>query len=191
MGPRSRPSRSPQPVVNPIGLRRIQRYLLPSERAVIVTRRHWAVVVEPVVVAFLAVALSGLMVARVGDRAPFLVNLVALSALALVVRAVWLLLQYWWDWFVVTDARLLLTYGLLTRRVAVMPLTKVTDMSYNVSLLGRVTGYGEFVFESAGQEQALHKVNYLGRSDTLFEVLSEELFGEHGIATRARRRYDD
>ena len=84
-----------------------------------------------------------------------------------------------------------LTYGVLTRRVAVMPLTKVTDMSYNVTLVGRLLSYGQFVFESAGQEQALHKVAYLGRSDVLFEVLSEELFGEQGIAIRSRRRYDD
>ena len=72
-----------------------------------------------------------------------------------------------------------------------MPLTKVTDMSYNVSVVGRFVGYGEFVFESAGQEQALHKVTYLGRSQTLFAVLSEELFGEQGIMPRTRRRHDD
>jgi len=49
-------------------------------------------------------------------------------------------------------------------------------------------GYGEFVFESAGQEQALRTVNYLGRSNELFAVLSNELFGEHGIASSRRRR---
>ncbi|GAA4350582.1 PH domain-containing protein [Angustibacter luteus] len=190
VGPRSR---APQPALNPIGLRRVQRYLLPSERAVIVTRRHWAVVAVPVAEALLGIIVSGIAVGKIGDAAPFLVNVIALAAIALVLRALWRVVEYWWDWFVVTDSRLLLTQGLLTRRVAVMPLTKVTDMSYNVSMLGRVFGYGEFVFESAGQEQALHKVTYLGRSDVLFAVLSEELFGEQGIVARTRRRatYDE
>ena len=44
------------------------------------------------------------------------------------------------------------------------------------------------MFESAGQEQALRTVNYLGRSNELFAVLSNELFGEHGIASSRRRR---
>ncbi|WP_426564038.1 PH domain-containing protein [Angustibacter sp. McL0619] len=189
VGPRR--TRTPQPALNPIGLRRVHRYLLPSERAVIVTRRHWAVVAEPALVAVLGIILSGVVIGWIGDAAPFLVNVVALGALALCLRAVWRIGEYWWDWFVVTDARLLLTQGLLTRRVAVMPLTKVTDMSYNVSMVGRVLGYGEFVFESAGQEQALHKVTYLGRSNVLFAVLSEQLFGEGGIVPRTRRRWDD
>ena len=181
----------PQAVLHPVGLRRVQRYLLPTERAVIVTRRHWAVVAEPVIVAFLGIVLAGMVTARIGDRLPLLVDVVALGAVALCVRAAYRVAEYWWDWFVVTDARLLLTQGLYTRKVAVMPLTKVTDMSYNVSMVGRLVGYGEFVFESAGQEQALHKVTYLGRSNLLFAVLSEQLFGEGGILPRARRRWDD
>ncbi len=52
----------------------------------------------------------------------------------------------------------MLNYGVFTRRVAMMPLMKVTDMSYNRSVLGRLVGYGEFVLESAGQEQALRTV---------------------------------
>ena len=75
-----------------------------------------------------------------------------------------------------------------------MPLTKVTDMSYNVSMLGRVLGYGEFVFESAGPGAgAAHGRATWAGPDVLFAVLSEELFGEHGIVARTRRRgtYDE
>src|SRR5690349_11949810 len=103
----------PQAVLHPVGLRRVQRYLLPT-------------------------VLAGIVTARVGDRFPLLVDVVALGAVALCLRAVYKVAEYWWDWFVVTDARLLLTQGLYTRKVAVMPLTKVTDMSYNVSILGRL-----------------------------------------------------
>lgn len=170
------------------GLARVSRYLLPTERAVITTRRHWVVVVEPVVSAVAGVVLASIGVAKVGDDVPLLTDVLALAAVALLLRVLWRLVEYRRDWFVVTDERLLLTYGVVTRRVAIMPLTKVTDMSYNVSLLGQMLRYGEFVFESAGQEQALHSVNYLARSDQLFAVLSNELFGEHGIISSRRRR---
>ena len=39
-----------------------------------------------------------------------------------------------------------------------MPLTKVTDMSFKRSFPGRLLGYGEFIVESAGQDQALRNV---------------------------------
>jgi membrane protein YdbS with pleckstrin-like domain len=174
--------------VSPQGLHQVRRYLLPSERPVITTRRHWVVVVEPILSTALGVTVSTWAADAVGDSVPLLVNVVLLATVALLLRLLWKVWEYRRDWFVVTDERLLLTYGLLTRRVAIMPLTKVTDMSYNVSLAGRVLGYGEFVFESAGQDQALHTVNYLGRSQELFAVLSTELFGEHGIASSRRRR---
>jgi uncharacterized membrane protein YdbT with pleckstrin-like domain len=179
--------------VSPAGLRQVERYLLPSERAVIATRRHWAMIAEPVASSVLAVLLAAWGVVQVGDAFPFLVNVITLAAIAVLVRMLWKLYEYRRDWFVVTDERLLLTYGIITRRVAIMPLTKVTDMSYNVSVLGRLLGYGEFVFESAGQEQALHSVSFLGRSQFLFAVLSEELFGPRGIVSsrRFRPRYDD
>ncbi|KQX61694.1 PH domain-containing protein [Angustibacter sp. Root456] len=179
--------------VSPAGLRQVERYLLPSERAVIATRRHWAMIAEPVASSVLAVLLAGWGVVQVGDAFPFLVNVITLAAVAVLLRMLWRLYEYRRDWFVVTDERLLLTYGIITRRVAIMPLTKVTDMSYNVSVLGRLLGYGEFVFESAGQEQALHSVSFLGRSQFLFAVLSEELFGPRGIVSsrRFRPRFDD
>jgi membrane protein YdbS with pleckstrin-like domain len=175
------------------GLRQVERYLLPTERAVITTRRHWAMIAEPVASAVLAVVAAGWGVVQVGDAFALLVNVITLAAVIVLVRMLWKLYEYRRDWFVVTDERLLLTYGIITRRVAIMPLTKVTDMSYNVSVLGRVLGYGEFVFESAGQEQALHSVNFLGRSQFLFSVLSEELFGPRGIVSsrRFRPRFDD
>lgn len=184
---------APPAPVSELGRRQVERYLLPTERPVITTRRHPAMIAEPVTSAVVGVVLAGLVVVKVGDSFSLLTDVVALASLVLVLRMLWQLYEWRRDWFVVTDERLLLTYGVLTRRVAVMPLSKVTDMSYNVSVMGRLLRYGEFVFESAGQEQALHKVNYLARSQYLFAVLSRELFGPQGIASsrRFRPRLDD
>jgi membrane protein YdbS with pleckstrin-like domain len=163
--------------VSPQGLAQVRRYLLRTERPVITTRRHWIVVVEPVLSAGVGVTLATWAADAVGDSFPLLVNVLLLAMVAVLGRLVWKFIEYRREWFVVTDKRLLLTHGLLTRKVAIMPLRRVTDLSYNVSVPGRVLGYGEFVFESAGQDQALSRVDHLARSHELFRVLSTELFG--------------
>ena len=60
-------------------------------------------------------------------------------------RLIWKIVNWSVDYFVVTSERLLLTTGFLTRRVNMMPLTKVTDMSFKRSFAGRLLGYGEFI----------------------------------------------
>ncbi len=176
------------PALTPAGLARVERYLLPSESAVITSRRHWVVVAEPVLTLVMSLALAGYADARLPTDVPFVRDVLWLGFVLLVLRTAWRVVEWRSDWFVVTDERLLLTYGLLTRRVAIMPLAKVTDMSYNVSPLGRVLRYGEFVFESAGQDQALRNVDHLPDSRALFAVLSNELFGPEGVASSRKRR---
>ena len=77
---------------------------------------------------------------------------------------------YEWSetYFVVTSQRMLLQTGLVTRKVNMMPLSKVTDMSFQRSSLGRILGYGEFILESAGQEQALRVVDHLPYPEQLY-----------------------
>lgn len=183
------------PALTSAGLARVERYLLPSESAVITSRRHWVVVVEPLLSGLATLALAGAADVRLPGDVPFIRDVLWLGWILVALRAAWRVIQWRSDWFVVTDERLLLTYGLLTRRVAIMPLAKVTDMSYNVSPLGRVLRYGEFVFESAGQDQALRNITHLPDSGRLFSVLSNELFGPQGVASsrgkRGPKRSDD
>ena len=80
------------------------------------------------------------------------------------------------DYFVVTSERLLLTRGFLTRRVNMMPLTKVTDMSFKRSFPGRLLGYGEFIVESAGQDQALRNVEFIPYPEQLYLLICGMLF---------------
>jgi membrane protein YdbS with pleckstrin-like domain len=164
----------------------LHRYLLPSEEVIVAVRRHPARLVEPV-----GSAVAGLWAAYwlntvlTGD-VPVLADLVWLGWAALVVRALWRLAEWSRDWFVATDQRLVLTYGLFTRKVAMMPLRKVTDLSYNRSPLGRLIGYGEFVLESAGQDQALRSVPWLPSPDVLYQRICRQMFGPRPIVDSAR-----
>jgi membrane protein YdbS with pleckstrin-like domain len=155
----------------------VRRYLLDGERVVTAVHPHWAKVAEPVASAalglVLALWLDSILPASVGHAADVLWWLWIL----IVVRTAWRLVEWRHDWFVATDKRLILTYGVFTQKVAMMPLSKVTDMSYNRSPMGRIAGFGTFVMESAGQDQALHHVNWVPEPDHTYRAICAEIFG--------------
>jgi len=76
----------------------------------------------------------------------------------------------------------LLTLGGLTRTVAMMPLAKVTDMSFERSFWGRLFGYGDFILESAGQDEALRVVDHIPYPEQLYLEVCNLIFPsrDHG-----------
>ena len=86
----------------------------------------------------------------------------------LLLRLVWKVIEWSLNYFVITSQRLLLAKGFLLRKVDMMPLTKVTDMSFQRSPTGQLLGFGEFVVESAGQDQALRHIDYLPYPEQLY-----------------------
>lgn len=159
------------------GSRILHRYLLDDEQVVVATRHHWAKLLEPAattVAAFLLVAwASGPLERLVGETA----LLVWWLWLAVLGRLVWKALEWRNEWFVATDRRLLMTYGLVTYKVAMMPLRKVTDMNYARSPFGRVMGYGQFLLESAGQDQAMREIDWLPDPDRAYRRICDTIFG--------------
>lgn len=153
------------------------RYLLPTEHCVVSVRRHWSLLAPPFALALLALFAAGWISGNLSGTHGPVDDIVWYAALAVLGYAGW----RFWDWqvsrFIVTDKRILLTSGVLTRRVGMMPLRKVTDMTYERSLTGRLFGYGTFIMESAGQEQALHRIEHLPRPDLLYADVSDLLFG--------------
>jgi len=155
----------------------LDRYLLDGERLVTAVHQHWGKIAEPVGSA-LAGAVAALWVeAHVPPAVGWLGTLVWWVWFALVLRAAYLVAEWRHDWFVATDKRLLLFYGFITRKVSMMPLMKVTDMSYERSVPGRLLGYGRFVMESAGQDQALREVNWVPQPDRHYRAICAEIFG--------------
>ncbi|WP_291814185.1 PH domain-containing protein [Cellulomonas sp.] len=156
--------------------RLLRRYVLPGERVVLATRRHWAKLLEPALVASGVFAVCGwltyVLQPAVGDGA-LVVWWLWLAALA---RFGWYLLLWRVEWFVATDKRMLLLTGLITHQVGMMPLMKVTDMRYSRSVLGQMLGYGQFLLESAGQDQALRQIGWVARPDATYRDLCALIF---------------
>ena len=77
---------------------------------------------------------------KLPSEVPLARDVIWFAWLALGLRLMYKVFEWCTDWFVATNKRVILAYGVFTRRVAMMPLMKVTDMSYNRSVLGRLLG---------------------------------------------------
>jgi hypothetical protein len=163
--------------------REIDEYLLPTERRVIRVRQHWAVMAKDLILTglflLLMVALQTVLPSSV-----VIDNLTFYLSLAAVIRFTVKTILWWIERIVITDKRVMLAQGIITHRVGMMPLSKVTDLTFERTLNGRMLGYGTIIVESAGQIQALNKINYMPRPEEIYEALSELIFGEKG-RTRA------
>lgn len=157
----------------------IYRVLLPHERRVITVRFHPAVLIRPVAWALGGLAVAGLI--SVIPRLPGTFLLVVwLLWLLLLIRLLYAIYVWLEDYFVVTSQRLLVAKGVLTKSVNMMPLTKVTDMRFERSPMGRILGYGTFIVESAGQDQALRKIDHLPYPEQLYLEVCGLIFKDPG-----------
>jgi uncharacterized membrane protein YdbT with pleckstrin-like domain len=149
------------------------RYLIPSESIIFLLRRHWIVLLEPILTAT-AGLVAVLLAATKSPGTPLKVMLVVWGVLLL--RLAYHFFAWRYEVFLATDSRLMLVHGLLTRKVDIMPMAKVTDMRYDRSLTGQLFGYGVFVLESAGQDQALSRINFIPDPDLHYQQISEVIF---------------
>jgi len=167
-------------IPNETVLRSVYKHLLPHERQVITVRFHPAVLIRPVAEVLGGLALAGVLSTTIAHGNGIVMLVIWVAWLLLVVRL--LIKVYAWleDYFVVTSQRLLLATGIFTRTVNMMPLGKVTDMSFKRSTMGRILGYGEFVVESAGQDQALRRVDHLPYPEQLYLEVCGLIFKDSG-----------
>jgi uncharacterized membrane protein YdbT with pleckstrin-like domain len=163
--------------------REIDEYLLPTERRVIRVRQHWASVWKDLTQTGLFVLL---MVAaeRYLPDGVLIDNVLFYLALVAVLRFTVLVILWWVERIVVTDKRVMLSRGIITHNLGMMPLGKVTDLTFQRSLGGRMLGYGTVIVESAGQNQAFERIKYVPRPEEVYEAISELVFGDKG-RTRA------
>lgn len=142
---------------------RIDSHLLAAEgeHVVDLVRHHpivyWQAALEAVVVVLLWVA------ALLGpiELGWFFI----LAAVGVFVHALYLTAREHRDVFVITNMRVFRASGVFSVRIATMPLRRILDITVEKPLMGRLLGYGHFVFESAAQSQGLRDIRYIGDPD--------------------------
>ncbi len=150
------------------------RYLGEGEDAVLEVRHHPFVLIRPAALAVAALVGASVVGAFVSwnDGNDAVDTILGLVAIFFAARLAWKVLVWWYDRVVVTDKRIIEVSGIVTRKVASMPLEKVTDMTYRRSVGGRLFGYGDLVLESAGQKQAMDEIEYLPRPDEFYRTVT-------------------
>ena len=154
----------------------VGKYLLPHEQEVITVRKHPAVLLAPVAWAVLGLVAAALLSETLFRHSSTLTWLVWAAWGLVFLRFLWAALNWAVDYFIITSRRFIETSGVFTRNVAMMPMVKVTDMTFRQTFLGRIFGYGTFDLESAGQDQALKNVDFIPYPEQLYLEVCELLF---------------
>jgi hypothetical protein len=157
--------------------REIDEYILPTERRVIRVRQHWSVMFNDMVQT--ALVLFGIVLLQTYlPRTLVIDNLTWYAALVAVLRLTILVALWWVERIVITDKRVLKSEGILTQRLPMMPLGKVTDLTFERTLTARMLGYGSMIIESAGQAQGFDRIDYMPQPEEIYEALTELIFGD-------------
>jgi uncharacterized membrane protein YdbT with pleckstrin-like domain len=156
------------------------RTLVPGEAAIITVHPHWKVLVRPVALAVLivAVVLVALVMIPFGKAAP--VAGLVLGGVA-IVGVMWSLLLPLLRWrttsYELTSRRLRVRSGIIAREGKDIPLSRVTDVSFETGLLDRILGSGTVVVEAPGEHGQVRlteipHAQYL--QSTLFQLVEDE-----------------
>ncbi|MGH3497300.1 MAG: PH domain-containing protein [Nocardioidaceae bacterium] len=132
-----------------------------GERVIDEVAHHWIVYVRPVLECLLALVVFVFFL-----FGPVSVGwLLILVMVALLLHAGWYALSQHMDRFVITNMRVFRARGVFSRSIATMPIQRILDITVRKPMLGRIFGYGNFVFESAAQEQGLRDIRHVGDPD--------------------------
>jgi uncharacterized membrane protein YdbT with pleckstrin-like domain len=125
-----------------------------DEQPVLLLHPHWKTLIPPILIALLVVAIALVAEALIPSGSASLAARGAVGAVAVLVLMVWLIvpvLRWRTTTYELTTKRLRIRYGIVTRRGRDIPLTRITDVSFEQGVLDRLLGAGRLVVESAGE----------------------------------------
>ncbi|GAA0600904.1 PH domain-containing protein [Kribbella sandramycini] len=142
---------------------KVRRHLISDEGEVVIdeVRQHWVVFTLPMLEVVLATALLVTLATTAFPGQQVLLAIV----LVLLLHAFWNFLTHHRDRFVVTNMRVMRIRGVFSQTVATTPIARVLDITLQKPIIGRMLGYGHFIFESAAQDQGFREIKWVSRPD--------------------------
>ena len=129
--------------------------LLPGERLLASSARHWIVLVRPVILTVLAMAI--LFVALL--FLPLAGELKLLLGLAVAVVGLAMINLYYWGWraheYILTDQRVILNEGILSKFSRSIAIDRIQDLTTFQGLWGRALRFGDNAGRIGGDEFAM------------------------------------
>ena len=128
--------------------------LLPGERILARSCRHWVVLLRPIATTVLAVAIALVLLVLL----PIAGELRLLLMLGVVLGGLVVINLYYWGWraheYVLTDQRVILNEGIVSKFSRSIAIDRIQDLTTFQGLWGRTWGFGDIELESAGREGA-------------------------------------
>jgi uncharacterized membrane protein YdbT with pleckstrin-like domain len=151
-----------------------------GERSVLVLHPHWKTVLVPFVILVIVVVIAAVLLAVIPHNRLQGDERIAVGVVALVVAAIWTgvpFLRWRTTTYELTNRRLRLRKGILSRTGRDFPLIRISDVSFSQGLLDRVLGCGRLVVESPGEhgQLVLTEIPEVKRVQALlFQLVEEE-----------------
>lgn len=169
-----------------------QRLLNQGEQVVLSTRTHVKALLVPVVVLLVVAGAAGYLTSVPdGAHAGVWRLVIWVVALLVLLRLVLVpFLRWWTTTYTFTDRRLITRSGILSRRGHDVPLNRISDISYDKSLLDRLLGCGTLVVSDASEtgRVELHDIPHVEEAQLR---VSEALFARPGERVWTREHDDD
>lgn len=132
-----------------------QKLLSDGEVVKFEMKPHWRALIWPILLLIIVAGLSAFLTTITAMWFPF--NL-AFALAGLVIIVIWAFIPFL-RWittqYVFTNRRIIIRRGLLTKQGRDMPLSKVNNVTFEVSFLGRILNFGRLIIQSAGEDSDL------------------------------------
>jgi uncharacterized membrane protein YdbT with pleckstrin-like domain len=128
--------------------------LLPGERMLVSSSRHWVVLLRPIATTILAAIVVLVVLALL----PLAGELRLFLMLGVVLAGILIINLYYWGWraheYVLTDQRVIINEGIVSKFSRSIAIDRIQDLTTFQGLWGRTWGFGDIELESAGREGA-------------------------------------
>jgi uncharacterized membrane protein YdbT with pleckstrin-like domain len=151
-----------------------------GEQPVLLLHPHWKTLIRPILIAVLVVAIALVVEALIPSGSAALAARGGVGVVAVLALMVWLIvpvLRWRTTTYELTTKRLRTRFGIVTRRGRDIPLTRISDVSFEKGLLDRLLGAGRLVVESAGEHGQIVLTDIPHVEDvqaTLFRLVEDE-----------------
>jgi membrane protein YdbS with pleckstrin-like domain len=157
--------------------RSTDRILLPHETNWIIVRRHPVILIAPIAAVMVWAAAIAVLTSWLSLN-PVALLILWLAWLVLLVRAIWKAASWRAGNFIVTAERILFIKGVLARDVSMIPIARISDISFRRSITGRILGYGSFAIEVTDTSQPIRSIKFLPYPEQLYIEVSGMIFVE-------------
>ena len=157
--------------------------LAEDEQSVLRVHPHWKTVLRPLFIAVITIAAAVAIVVVIPSGSASGPASLAVLAVAVIILLVWVLvpiLRWRTTTYELTNRRLRLREGILSRTGRDFPLSRISDVSFQHGPVDRLLGCGKLIVESAGEhgQLVLSEIPDVEQVQaTLFQLVQDEQQG--------------